>query len=53
VRGQLALAKLLERQDRSEDAKVIYEQLAASSIAEAAIVQERLAALREIAHHKE
>lgn len=47
IRGLLAAAKLLERQDRVAEAEAIYKQLAAEPIPEAKIVQERLAALRE------
>jgi tetratricopeptide (TPR) repeat protein len=46
VRGQLAAAKLLEREDRIADAASIYHALADRAIPEADIVQERLAALR-------
>ena len=53
VRGQLALAKLLERQDRVDAAEAIYEQLANTQIPEAAIVRERLSALRAGVTHKE
>lgn len=43
VRGQLALAKLLERLERSEDARAVYERLAGEPIPEAKLIQERLA----------
>lgn len=43
VRGQLAAAKLLERQDRGAEARAIYERLAVESIPEAKLIQERLA----------
>jgi tetratricopeptide (TPR) repeat protein len=46
VRGQLAAAKLLERQDRSAEAEMVYERLAQEPIPEAKLVEERLAALR-------
>ncbi len=46
VRGQLAVAKLLERQDRVKDAEAIYEALAREPIPEAKMVRERLAVLR-------
>ena len=46
VRGQLAIAKLLERQNRFAAARKIYEQLAEEPIPEAKLIQERLAALR-------
>ncbi len=46
VRGQLAAAKLLERQDRINDAEAIYEALAREPIPEAKMVRERLAVLR-------
>ena len=53
VRGQLALAKLLEREDRQGAAEAIYEQLSAEPIPEAKVVQERLAALRGEMKNKE
>ena len=46
VRGQLAIAKLLERQNRFAGARKIYEQLAEEPIPEAKLMKERLAALR-------
>jgi tetratricopeptide (TPR) repeat protein len=46
VRGQLAAAKLLERQDRRKEAEAIYLSLAEEPIPEAKVVRERLAALR-------
>lgn len=46
IRGQLALAKLLERHDRLREATAIYELLAREPIPEADVVRERLAALR-------
>jgi tetratricopeptide (TPR) repeat protein len=46
IRSQLALAKLLERHDRLQEAQAIYELLAHEPIPEAAVVRERLAALR-------
>ena len=46
VRGQLAAAKLLERQGREAEAAAIYQQLAGEPIPEAALIRERLAALR-------
>ncbi|MBI4597271.1 MAG: tetratricopeptide repeat protein [Candidatus Omnitrophica bacterium] len=46
VRGGLALAKLLERQERFDAAEAIYQELAAEPIPEANVVEERLAALR-------
>jgi tetratricopeptide (TPR) repeat protein len=46
VRGQLALAKLLERQQRPSEAIRVYEELAEQPIAEVGLVKERLAALR-------
>jgi tetratricopeptide (TPR) repeat protein len=46
VRGYLAAAKLLERQNRTRDAIKIYEGLAKESIPEAGLIKERLAALR-------
>ncbi|MBI3997178.1 MAG: tetratricopeptide repeat protein [Candidatus Omnitrophica bacterium] len=47
VRSQLALAKLLERQDRPAAAEAIYAQLAEESIPEAELARERLTALRQ------
>lgn len=47
VRGLLAAAKLLERQERAAEAEAIYEQLAHEPIPEAQVVQERLAVLHE------
>lgn len=47
VRGQLAAAKLLERDERAAEALAIYEMLSTEAIPEAKLVQERLAALRE------
>ncbi len=47
VRGLLAVAKLLERQDRQAEATAIYRQLAEEPIPEAKLIRERLAALRE------
>lgn len=47
VRGQMALAKLFERQDRVDEAAAIYERLSKESIPEAAVAAEQLAALRE------
>ena len=46
IRALLAIAKLLERQDRLQEAEALYEQLASAPIPEAAVVRERLAALR-------
>ena len=46
TRGRLALARLLERQDRLEEAKAVYEELAKEPIPEAKVAQERLAALQ-------
>jgi len=45
VRGQLAAAKLLERQDRPAEATAIYRRLAEEPIPEAKLIRERLAAL--------
>ena len=53
VRGQLALAKLLERGDRIADAEAIYEALAHEPIPEAKVVQERLSTLRTAGRQKE
>ncbi|MBI4342309.1 MAG: tetratricopeptide repeat protein [Candidatus Omnitrophica bacterium] len=53
VRGRLALAKLLERQERPAEAKAIYEALAKEPIPEARMVQERLAALQAELSNKE
>jgi tetratricopeptide (TPR) repeat protein len=47
VRGLLAAAKLLQRQDRLNEAEAIYERVAAEPIPEAKLVKEWLAALRE------
>ena len=46
VRGQLALAKLLERADRIVDAQAVYALLANEPIPEAKMVRERLAAMK-------
>jgi len=46
VRGLLAAAKLLQRQDRIKEAEGIYERLAAEPIPEAKVVREWLVALR-------
>lgn len=46
IRGQLALAKLLERNDRLSQAEAIYAELANEPIPEAKMAQERLVALR-------
>ncbi|MBI4004120.1 MAG: tetratricopeptide repeat protein [Candidatus Omnitrophica bacterium] len=53
IRGQLALAKLLERHDRLREATAIYELLAREPIPEAAVVRERLAALRGASPNEE
>jgi tetratricopeptide (TPR) repeat protein len=53
VRGQLALAKLLERQDRPQEAMTVYERVAAEPVPEAKLVQERLAALQARNREKE
>lgn len=53
VRGQLALAKLLERQERPEDARAVYEQLADEPVPEAELIQERLATLQARSSRKE
>lgn len=45
VRGKLALAKLLEREDRLEEAEAIYRAMSGEPIPEAKLVQERLLAL--------
>ena len=47
MRGQLALAKLLERADRAAEANAIYTSLASEPIPEAKVVRERLAALQD------
>ncbi|MBI3010987.1 MAG: tetratricopeptide repeat protein [Candidatus Omnitrophica bacterium] len=52
VRGLLAAAKVLERQERAAEAEAIYERLAHEPIPEAGVVQERLAALREGSRHQ-
>ncbi len=46
VRGQLATAKLLERDEREQDAEAIYRALAAEALPEAKVAQERLSALQ-------
>jgi tetratricopeptide (TPR) repeat protein len=46
VRGQLAVAKLMERQEQWTEAQAIYEALADEPIPEAKLIRERLAALR-------
>jgi len=53
VRGQLALAKLLERQERPEDARAVYEELADEPVPEAQLIQERLATLQARSSRKE
>jgi tetratricopeptide (TPR) repeat protein len=45
VRGQLALAKLLEREERLEEARAIYQALMREPIPEAKVAEERFAAL--------
>ncbi|MBI4340655.1 MAG: tetratricopeptide repeat protein [Candidatus Omnitrophica bacterium] len=52
IRGQMALAKLLERGARFAEAERIYQQLARESIPEAAVAAERLAAVRELKQEK-
>ena len=47
VRGQLATAKLYEREDRTGEAKAIYVSVAETSVPEAKVAQERLARLQE------
>ncbi len=47
VRGQLALAKLFERDGRRREAKAIYERLSKEPIPEAAVAQERLSTEKE------
>ncbi|MBI3322049.1 MAG: tetratricopeptide repeat protein, partial [Candidatus Omnitrophica bacterium] len=51
IRGQLAAAKLLERQDRLDEAGGIYERLAHEPIPEAKLIRERLATLRGARHN--
>jgi len=46
VRGRLALAKLLEREDRASEAAAVYRSLAQEAIPEAKVAQERLMALQ-------
>ena len=53
VRAQLALAKLLERQERLDEAGNIYRELAKQPIPEAPMAQERLAALQAQQLNKE
>ncbi len=47
VRGQLALGKLLERQERWREAETLYVRLSKESIPEAQVAEERLAAVRD------
>jgi tetratricopeptide (TPR) repeat protein len=46
VRGQMAAAKLLERQGRIQEALAVYARLAEEPIPEAAVIQERMGVLR-------
>jgi tetratricopeptide (TPR) repeat protein len=46
IKGQLAAAKLLEREERYLDAKRIYEEVSVAQVPESKIAQERLASLR-------
>ena len=46
VRGQLATAKLMERQSRWDEAMGVYDALAGQAVPEAKLAAERLAALR-------
>jgi len=46
VRGQMAVAKLLERQDRLAEAGTIYRALMKEGVPEAKVAEERLADLR-------
>jgi len=47
VRGRLAAAKLLEREERPREAEAIYALLARETIPEAKVARERLAAMTE------
>lgn len=47
VRGRLAAAKLLEREERSQEAEAIYVSLMQEAIPEAKVARERLAAMTE------
>ena len=53
TRGQLAAAKVLERQDQIPEARAIYARLAQARIPEASLVRERLAALDKDMQQKE
>ncbi len=53
VRGRLALAKLLEREDRPAEAEAIYLSLANERVPEAGDVQERLGELRRQVREEE
>ena len=46
IRGQLAAAKLMERDGRWERATAIYQAITQQAVPEAKIAQERLASLR-------
>jgi len=47
TRGQLAAAKLLEREERWQEAASVYERVSRESVPEAKVAEERLAAIRE------
>ena len=47
IRGQLALAKLMEREERWKDAISIYQGIATQPAPEAQVARERLSSLRE------
>ncbi len=53
MRARLAMAKLLERDERLQEAEAIYQELASESGPEATAFQERLEELREARHIKE
>lgn len=47
IRGQLAAAKLMEREERWQDARAIYEAMSRQPVPEAKIARERLSSLGE------
>ena len=47
IRGQLAAAKLMEREERWQDAMAIYEAMSRQPVPEAKVAQERLLSLGE------
>lgn len=48
IRGQLAIAKLMEREERWQEARRVYEGVAGQATPEAKIAQERLASLSDL-----